>query len=59
MDPFTRNSVTAVFAAFFGWLFVGENLLPVQLAGCGLILVAVILAQAKEFHSRMSNPSSS
>lgn len=52
-------SLEAVFAAFFGWLLIGEVLLPVQLAGCGLILVAVILAQAKEFHSRMSEPSSS
>jgi drug/metabolite transporter (DMT)-like permease len=50
-------SMEAVFAAFFGWLFVGEVLLPVQLAGCGLILLAVILAQAKEFHSRMSESS--
>ena len=52
-------SLEAVFAAFFGWWFVGEVLLPVQLAGCGLILVAVILAQAKEFHTPMSTPSSS
>jgi drug/metabolite transporter (DMT)-like permease len=48
----------AVFAAFFGWLLVGEVLLPVQLAGCGLILLAVILAQAREFHSRMSESAS-
>ena len=52
-------SLEAVFAAFFGWLFVGEMLLPVQLAGCGLILLAVILAQAREFHARMSESSSS
>jgi drug/metabolite transporter (DMT)-like permease len=52
-------SLEAVFAAFFGWLLVGEVLLPVQLTGCGLILLAVILAQAKEFHLRMSEPSSS
>jgi drug/metabolite transporter (DMT)-like permease len=51
-------SMEAVFAAFFGWLFVGEILLPVQLAGCGLILLAVILAQAKEFHSRLSESAS-
>ncbi len=51
-------SLEAVFAAFFGWLFVREVLLPVQLAGCGLILLAVILAQAKEFHSRMAASSS-
>jgi drug/metabolite transporter (DMT)-like permease len=52
-------SLEAVFAAFFGWLFVGEVLLPVQLAGCGLILLAVVMAQAKEFHSRISESSSS
>jgi drug/metabolite transporter (DMT)-like permease len=52
-------SLESVFAAFFGWLFIGEVLLPVQLLGCGLILVAVILAQAKEFHSRLTEPSSS
>jgi drug/metabolite transporter (DMT)-like permease len=51
-------SMEAVFAAFFGWLFVGEVLLPVQLAGCGLILLGVILAQAKEFQSRMSESAS-
>jgi drug/metabolite transporter (DMT)-like permease len=52
-------SLEAVFAAFFGWLFVREVLLPVQLAGCGLILLAVILAQAKEFHSRLTETPSS
>jgi drug/metabolite transporter (DMT)-like permease len=51
-------SLEAVFAAFFGWLFVGEVLLPVQLAGCGLILLAVVLAQAREFHSRLTESSS-
>lgn len=51
-------SLESVFAAFFGWLFVGEVLLPVQLLGCGLILAAVILAQAKEFHARLTESSS-
>jgi drug/metabolite transporter (DMT)-like permease len=52
-------SLESVFAAFFGWLLVGERLLPVQLAGCGLILVAVILAQAREFRGRIAETSSS
>ncbi len=42
-------SLVAVFAAFFGWLLLGEILLPIQLSGCGLILAGVILSQAREF----------
>lgn len=38
-------STEAVFAAFFGWLFLHETLLPVQIAGCALILLAVPLVQ--------------
>ena len=38
-------SLEAVFAAFFGWLLLGERLGWVQLAGCGLILAAIVLAQ--------------
>jgi drug/metabolite transporter (DMT)-like permease len=34
-----------VMAALAGWVFLAETLLPVQLAGCALILVAIILAQ--------------
>ncbi len=40
-------SLEAVFATFFGWLFLHEMLQPIQLAGCALILVAVILVQLK------------
>jgi drug/metabolite transporter (DMT)-like permease len=40
-------SLEAVFAAFFGWIFLREHLAPVQLAGCGLILGAVVLVQVK------------
>ncbi len=47
-------SLESIFAAFFGWLLVGEVLLPVQMAGAGLIFVAVLLAQAKEFHARIT-----
>jgi drug/metabolite transporter (DMT)-like permease len=37
----------AVFAALFGWWFLHEILLPMQLLGCTLILIAVILLQIK------------
>ena len=40
-------SLESVFAVFFGWLFLHENLLPIQNAGCALILAAVLLVQAK------------
>lgn len=40
-------SLEAVFAALFGWLFLQETLLPVQLAGCFLILAAVVLVQVR------------
>ncbi len=35
----------AVFAALFGYLTLGEGLTAVQVLGCGLILVAVVLVQ--------------
>jgi drug/metabolite transporter (DMT)-like permease len=40
-------SLEAVFAALFGWLLLHEMLLPVQLVGCALILIAVLLVQVK------------
>ncbi len=38
-------SMEAVFAAVAGFIFLGEIMLPVQLAGCGLILGAVVITQ--------------
>lgn len=38
-------SLESVFAALFGWLFLGEVLTPVQMTGCALMLLAVLLAQ--------------
>jgi len=40
-------SLESVFAVFFGWLFLHENLVPIQITGCVLILAAVLLVQAK------------
>jgi drug/metabolite transporter (DMT)-like permease len=45
-------SLEAVFAALFGWLFLHEMLLPMQLLGCALILIAVILVQVKNGRMR-------
>jgi drug/metabolite transporter (DMT)-like permease len=39
-------SAEAVFAAFSGWLLLDEHLSALQLLGCGLMLVGMILAQA-------------
>jgi drug/metabolite transporter (DMT)-like permease len=38
-------SMEAVFAALTGFIFLEETMTAVQLAGCGLILSAVILTQ--------------
>ena len=40
-------SMESVFALLFGWLFLRENLLPIQIAGCVLILAGVVLVQVK------------
>jgi len=40
-------SLEAVFAVLFGWLFLHETLSAIQMAGCGLILAAVILVQVR------------
>jgi len=38
-------STESVFAALFGWLALGEALTALQLAGCGLMLAGMLLAQ--------------
>lgn len=38
-------SMESVFAAVFGWLILREGLTPLQIAGCALMFLAVLLAQ--------------
>ena len=42
-------SLESVFAALGGWLVLSESLTAVELAGCVLVFVAVMLAQVPEF----------
>lgn len=44
-------SLEGVMAALFGWWWLHETLLPLQLLGCALIFAAIFLAQVKEFHA--------
>lgn len=39
-------SMESVSAALFGWLLLDERLVAVQIAGCGLMLAGMLLAQA-------------
>lgn len=45
-------SMESVFAAFGGYVILGEVLLPIQIVGCGLIFLAVIGSQV----TRIVNP---
>jgi drug/metabolite transporter (DMT)-like permease len=45
-------SLEAVFAAISGWLFIDESLTPVQAAGCGIMLLGMLLAQSRVILSR-------
>ncbi len=38
-------SLESVFAMLAGWMLLGDKLLPAELLGCGLMFVAVVLAQ--------------
>jgi drug/metabolite transporter (DMT)-like permease len=44
-DAAVIMSMETVFAALFGWLLLGETLLPRQLLGCALMLAGMLLAQ--------------
>jgi len=45
-------SLEAVFAVISGWLLLDERLAPIQIFGCGLIFIAVLLSQLKEWSQR-------
>jgi drug/metabolite transporter (DMT)-like permease len=45
-------SLEAVMAVFFGWLFLGELLALLQVIGCILILMGVVLVQINAFRSQ-------
>ena len=50
-DPATASllmSLESVFSALFGWILINQKLSPTELAGCGLVFIAVILAQMPE-----------
>lgn len=49
-------SMEAVFAALSGWLFIEERLLPIQLLGCALMLMAMLLAQADVIRGEVEKP---
>lgn len=40
-------SLESVFAAIFGFLFLSERLLPVQLLGCAMIMAAIVWVQLR------------
>jgi drug/metabolite transporter (DMT)-like permease len=42
-------SLESVFAVLSGWIFLNEVLTVRELAGCAVILIAVIMAQLPEF----------
>jgi drug/metabolite transporter (DMT)-like permease len=45
-------SLESVFAVLSGWLLLSEKLAPIQMFGCVLIFVAVLLSQFKEWNLR-------
>jgi len=45
-------SLESVFAVISGWLFLDEHLTAIQIFGCILIFVAVLLSQLKEWNLR-------
>ena len=45
-------SLESVFAVICGWFLLNEALLPIQILGCVLIFIAVLLSQFKEWNLR-------
>ena len=51
-------SLESVFAVISGWFLLDERLSPIQLCGCSLIFIAVLLSQLKEWNVRRKIDSS-
>jgi len=49
-------SLESVFAVLSGWLLLDEKLVAIQVLGCALIFVAVLLSQFKEWTSGTIDP---
>lgn len=49
-------SLESVFAVLSGWLLLDETLVMIQVFGCALIFVAVLLSQFKEWNSGTIDP---
>lgn len=47
-------SSEAVFAAFFGWILLGETLTLIQILGCLLIIAGILLSQIRWLHQQRS-----
>lgn len=59
VDAAVILSMETVFAAFFGWLLLGEDLTAVQLAGCGIILLAILMPQVFRRPGELISPNTS
>lgn len=44
-------SLESVFSVLSGWLLLNEKLAAIQIIGCGLIFIAIVLSQLKEWNS--------
>jgi len=50
-EPTTASllmSLESVFSALFGWILIKEQLSPIELVGCALVFIGVIIAQLPE-----------
>lgn len=48
-------SLESVFAVLAGWLLLNETLVAIQIFGCALIFIAIVLSQFKEWNSGKMN----
>ena len=58
MDPTVASlilSLESVFSALAGWVILGEGLTTKELFGCGLVFVAVLLAQMPQKSGKTKN----